>query len=160
MKISIISYFFLTIILFACKNSPENKQGKIDFVRPNILSTDPNQYLLGQWTICSEGGENGTIQYNVCQEIVFGTNNMGSFFKGGVITESINWNYKEDTLNLRHISFFNNDTAKAFPDVIYNIKRSEDSNFVYLKIIQPTKKYFLNLSRSKIVTITNPMLFD
>jgi len=157
MKISILSYCFLTIILFACKNSPENKQSKIDFLRPNILSTDPNEYLLGQWTICSEGGENGTTQYNVCPEIVFGANNSGIFFKGGVITESINWNYKEDTLNLRHIAFFNSDTVQAFPDVNYSIKRSEDSSFVYLKIVQPTKKYFLNLSRSKKVTITNPI---
>lgn len=142
MKISILSYFLLASILFACKNSTEEKQTKIDFVRPNIFSTNPKEYSLGQWTICSEGGKDGITQYNICPEIVFGANNMGSLFKGGVITESINWGWEKDTLYLSHIAFFNSDTLQMFPDINYTIKRLEDSSFVYLTIMQPPKNIF------------------
>src|SRR5690349_465616 len=155
MKKSILSYLLLSTILNACNNSAEEKPAKIEFVRPNILSPNPKEYLPGQWAICSEGGEQGITQYNVCQEIVFGSDSMSSLFKGGVIAESINWSIKKDTLVLNHIAFFNRDTVQTFPDVIYTINRSEDSSFVYLTIMQPTKKYFLNLSRTKKVTITN-----
>lgn len=158
MKISILSYFLLSG-LSACNNSVEEKQTKIEFIRPNILSTNPEEYLPGQWAICSEGGEQGIIQYNICSEIVFGDNGRGSLFKGGVIAESINWSINKDSLFLSHVAFYNHDTVQMFPDVNYTIKRSEDSSFVYLTIMQPTKKYFLNLSKTKKVTITGG-LFD
>lgn len=147
--------------MFSCKSSTQEEPGESNKIltRRELLSANPQEYLLGAWIICSEGGDQGIIQYSICPELIFGLDNEGSIFKAGIITESIKWDYKEDTLYLNHAAFYNKDTSQFFPDVNYIIKKSEDSSFVYVTIRQPTKKYFLNLSRSKRV-LSKSYIYD
>ncbi len=102
-----------------------------------------SSFLTGQWTMCSEGTENGSmIQYNVCPKIEFNINGKMYITTGKTRTQQ--WTTKGDTL---YINPNSNDSANWFNESKYLILMSGDSNSINITLKQPETKNIYNLSK-------------
>lgn len=130
-------------------------QDKKSIIRNSNHQTVFNDYnqnaslLIGRWTMCSEGGKDGTmISYNVCPTIEFKPNGTTNFETNREGTKQ--WKVKKDTLYLSQAATFISDSASWFTDLKYLIiKESEDANSISIKLKHTEKGYFSNLSKEK-----------
>jgi len=141
-KILIIT---LMISLVACS---QDKKPKIYSSNNQMVSNKYNPFealLIGQWTMCAEGTEDGLIiHYNVCPKIEFNANGTLDVITGEIRTQK--WTVKNDTL---YIALNPDTTSNWFTGRKYLLVKSEDANSIEVKLKQPETKGIYYLSKEK-----------
>jgi hypothetical protein len=140
----------LIILLLTTLGACTQDKKSIIYSNHQIVSNDYNpnaSLLIGRWTMCSEGGKDGTmISYNVCPTIEFKVNGTTNFETNSEETKQ--WKVKKDTLYLSQTATFTSDSASWFTDLKYLIiKESVDANSINIKLKHTDKGYFSNLSK-------------
>jgi hypothetical protein len=146
MKKQILFLFLILPFLPFCNT--KKKEAQVN--EPSATVNPYNSLLVGKWSICSEGSNDGKlIQYNVCPEVVFTPTAVATISFNNIDRETLQWKTNNDTIFLDHTAFTTVDTVRLFPDHYYLVNKTEDSISINLKFLQPARNYFINLSKPK-----------
>lgn len=150
MKKQLLLLLITLPFIFSCNAKKDEDTGKNSEPSSPVTEDALGSTLVGKWSICSEGAQDGSVvQYNVCPEVTFTSTAVATISFNNIDRETLQWKTNNDTVFLAHSAFTTIDTVRLFPDNFYVVNKSVDSVSLILKFVPPGKNYFINLSRPK-----------